>query len=49
MHFQRLISIGGLSYPNILNADLRRVLSDIADGPGDMFQTPINRTVTRKM
>ncbi|XP_044765964.1 membrane-associated tyrosine- and threonine-specific cdc2-inhibitory kinase wee-1.3 [Coccinella septempunctata] len=47
--YARLISIGGLSYPNILNADLRRVLSDIADGPGDMFQTPVNRTVTRKI
>ncbi|XP_045481748.1 membrane-associated tyrosine- and threonine-specific cdc2-inhibitory kinase wee-1.3-like isoform X2 [Harmonia axyridis] len=47
--YARLISMGGLSYPNILNADLRRVLNGIADSPGDMFQTPVNRTVNRKM
>ncbi|KAK9890080.1 hypothetical protein WA026_008892 [Henosepilachna vigintioctopunctata] len=47
--YARLIAVGSASYPNILSADMRRVLNDIADSPGDMFQTPVNRTVTRKI
>ncbi|KAL3289952.1 hypothetical protein HHI36_023335 [Cryptolaemus montrouzieri] len=48
--YVRLIAVSTRSFPNIMNADVRRVLNDIADSAdGNLFQTPVNRAVTRKI